>query len=316
MDGLDAHGIDFYSIAYLQAYVASLRDADVNRDQPDRPVWVHEIRWAGDRNMEGPHIAMFNFAHGVDGNVFFDHDRDFFPRDTVGLAKAMDAMADEQLQFETDPVADGVAVLYSMDSLWVADGLTGAGRPFMENFQSAVTTLDRMQVLYSVYNDRQLEPNVPDDVSVLMAPGARAMTDETLESIRTFVEDGGTLITTPNFAEATRYDRSRPDADRAWFRDHDNVVVLEGDDLDSWLENWKRGQYQMQRALGWADKELPAVAETFEPIISEEAPRTVRYLDSDGNMDARRTSPVSSAVRRTSIATKTSASRWPTARAA
>jgi hypothetical protein len=289
MDGLGAHGIDYYSIAYMQAYVASLRDADVNRDQPDRPVWVHEIRFGGDRNMNGPHIAMFNFAHGVDGLEFFDHDRFLFPRDSVGLAKLMDAMAEEQLQFDSEPVTDGVAALYSMDSLWLADAETGGGRPYMVNFQSAVTTLDRMQVLYSVYNDRQLEPNVPDDVSVLMAPGARAMTDETLESIRIFVEDGGTLITTPNFAAVTRYGRSRADDDRQWIRNHDDVVVLEGEDLDTWLENWQRGEYGMQRPLGWAEKDLPAVADEIEPVVREAAPRTVRYLDSDGNMDARKT---------------------------
>lgn len=287
-DGLDALGIDFYTIAYLQAYIASLRDSHVNRDEPERPVWVHEIRWDGNRNKEGAHIAMFTFAHGADGTVFFDHDRDFFPRDTVGLAKAMHAMADEQLQFETDPVSDGVAVLYSLDSLWVTDGLTGAGRQFMKQFQSSVATLDRMQVLYSVYSDRNLEGGVPDDVSVLMAPGARAMTDDVHGAIRTFVEDGGTLITTPDFAESTRYDRLRPAAERQWFRTSDDVVVLEGEDLDAWLENWQRGQYQMQRALGWADKPFPAVAPDIEPVIQKRAPRSVRYLDGDGTMDARK----------------------------
>jgi beta-galactosidase GanA len=289
MDGLDAHGLDFYTIAYMQAYIASLRDADVNRDQPDRPVYVHETRWAGDRNKEGPHIAMYTFAHGADGTVFFDHARDFNPRETLGVAKAMDAMAEETLQFESEPVTDGVAALYSLDSMWVADGLTGSGRPYMVHFQSAVTTLDRMQVLYNVYADRQLEPSVPDDVSVLLAPGVRAMTDEALSSVRSLVEDGGTLITTPDFAARTRYGRERPDGDREWFQGHDDVVLLQGEDLETWLENWQRGNYQMQRGLGWADKELPAVAETIEPIVEEQAPRSVRYLDSDGNMDARKT---------------------------
>jgi hypothetical protein len=231
---------------------------------------------------------MFNFAHGADGNVFFDHDRDFFPRDTVGLAKAMHAMADEQLQFETDPVSDGVAVLYSLDSLWVTDGLTGAGREFMKYFQSSVATLDRMQVLYSVYSDRNLESGVPDDVSVLMAPGARAMTDDVHGAIRAFVEDGGTLITTPDFGESTRYGRLRPETERQWLQTSENVVLLEGEDLDTWIENWQRGQYRMQRALGWADKPFPAVAHDIEPVIQTRAPRSVRYLDGDGTMDARK----------------------------
>ena len=289
MNGLDAHGIDFYTIAYMQAYIASLRDADVYREK-DRPVFVHEIRWAGNRNKEGPHIAMFCFAHGADGLVFFDHQRDFYPRDTVGVAKLMDAMAEKKLQFESEPVTDGVAALYSMSSLWVTDAVTGSGRPYMVHFQSTVTTLDRMQVLYNVYADRQIEKGgVPDGVSVLMAPGAEAMNDTTLANIRAFVEDGGTLVTTPDFARVTRYGRSRPKAERDWIREFENVVILDGEALDSWTANWQRGKYKMQRGLGWANKSLPKVAETLEPVISQEAPRTVRYLDGDGEMDARKT---------------------------
>ena len=115
------------------------------------------------------------------------------------------------------------------------------------------------------------------------------MNDTTLSNIRAFVEDGGTLVTTPDFARVTRYGRPRPDTEREWIRDSQNVVMLEGENLKTWIANWQRGNYKMQRGLGWANKPLPDVSKTLEPIISEEAPRTVRYLDGEGDMDARKT---------------------------
>jgi len=48
---------------------------------------------------------------------------------------------------------------------------------------------------------------VPEDVKVLRARGAHALEDAAVHEIRSFVNQGGVLVTTPDFAEMDRHGR-------------------------------------------------------------------------------------------------------------
>lgn len=279
LNGLDAMGIDFYSLVYMQAYIASLRDAAAGR-----PVYVHEVRFPLPGGRQGAHVAMYCFAHGADALVFFDHRRDFEPHEGLPLLTLSRALNDPDLQHRSRPVVDGVAAVYSLDSMFLADARTGSAGPYLEQFQALVTLLDRLQVLFNVYADRQLETAVPEQVRVIAAPGADAVSPALLQTLREWVAGGGVLLTTPDFASRDRFGRPRPADERRWVTAAKGVVMIDQEGLRAWR---REGFRDMGRALGWA-KPVPSRLAPVAAVIDDRAPRTVTYRGRDDRLPARK----------------------------
>ncbi len=279
LKGLDAMGIDFYSLVYMQAYIASLRDAAAGR-----PVYVHEVRFPLPGGRQGAHVAMYCFAHGADALVFFDHRRDFEPHEGLPLLELARALNDADLQHRSRPVVDGVAAIYSLESLFLADARTGSAGPYLEQFQALVTLLDRLQVLFNVYADRQLETAVPEHVRIIAAPGADAVSPALLKTLREWVAGGGVLLTTPDFAARDRFGRPRPANERRWVTAAKGVVMIDQEGLRAWR---REGFRDMGRALGWA-KPVPPWAASVATVIDDRAPRTVTCRGPDDPLPARK----------------------------
>ncbi|MFW6456829.1 MAG: beta-galactosidase, partial [Planctomycetota bacterium] len=152
MEGLDAQGIDFYSTGYLQTYMAALRCAGESR-----PVYLHET--------EGPkqgYVAMYSFAYGASGVSIWRRDHRIQPKSALSLLKVTRAMADPELQFESAPLTDGVAVMYSLDSMYLSDAMTGSGNYYLDSLQGGTLLLNKLHVLYDLYSDRRLMKGIPE----------------------------------------------------------------------------------------------------------------------------------------------------------
>lgn len=263
MDGLDAMGIDFYSTSYLQGYIASLRDASNGR-----PVYIHET--------EGPksgYVAMYSFAYGASGVAIWRRSHDIPPRAAVKLLKVTRAMADPQLQFHSKPVTDGMAILYSLDSMYLSDAVTGSGRDYAAHIQGGIYLMNRLQVLFDLYADRQLAEGVPDDVKVIFAPGAFGLSDATIQALHRFVQRDGILVTDAEFGQYDRHGRTRDPQALRWLKENKRVVMLPRNVVRDWRHGI-HGSDHSPRRWGVA---LPDFAPIVQQVIQHAVPRTVTY---------------------------------------
>lgn len=264
MNGLDAMGIDFYSTSYLQGYMAALRDAS-----DGRPIYIHEA--------EGPksgYVAMYSFAYGASGLAIWRRDHNIAPRAAVQLLKVTRAMADRDLQFHSQPVTDGVAILYSLDSMYLMDAITGSGADYLQNVQCGIYLMNRLQVLFNLYADRQFAEGVPDHVKVLFAPGVLGLTDQTIDALHQYVDRGGILITDPSFGRYDRHGRKRDAATLRWLEENDHVIMLAEGAASEWRQSIHGSDHSPRR---WATGELPTFSPAIEQAIDVHAPRTVTY---------------------------------------
>ena len=269
LKGLDAQCIDFYSTGYLQTYMSALRCAGEKR-----PVYLHET--------EGPkqgYVAMYSFAHGASGASIWRRDHDMPPTGALSLLKATRAMADPKLQKHSKPVTDGVALMYSQDSLYLSDAMTGSGKYYLESFQGASLLMSKLHVLYDLYSDRKLKDEIPDHVEVIFAPGAYALQKATFEKIHRFVEDGGVLMTNPTFGKYDRHGRVRPDVEREWLQESSRVKLLDKNTFRQWRRKLPGNDHT---ARLWAKADAPAdTLKTVQETVAQHAPRTVRYRTSE-----------------------------------
>lgn len=267
MNGLGALGIDFYSTSYLQGYIAAMRDTSHGR-----PVFIHETE-----GPKGAYMPLYTFAYGASGTSIWRRSHNIPPRQALNILKATHAMADPELQQHSKPVTDGVALLYSLDSLYLADAMTGSAGYYLANIKGGIYLMTKLQVLFNMYADRQLaDSGVPDHVKILFAPGAYSLSDETVASIKQFVEAGGTLVADPEFAQFDRHGRLRDLQTLRWLKRNDHVVMLPKSGVRDWRGTINGSDHNPRR--GWG-ADLPDFAPALEKAIDRHAPRTVTYRD-------------------------------------
>lgn len=267
-DGLDDLSIDFYSLAYMQAYLRALDSVD------DRPVIIQET--AGAEPVKATCMAMYSFAWGADGLLFWRRDHELPPRVCLELSQAQKAMVDSDLQHASKPVSDGVATLYSFASLRLADAETGDAGAYLDAWQAESLLLSRLGVLYDVHSDRQWENGVLENVKVLFCPSALALSDEVFQTLEKFVEQGGCLVASDRFAQRDAVGRPRDARRVAALLSSPNVMTIPFENLIDLHESMSGIDHSLRP---WDGHFLPAWSRPVETFLQKHAPSTVHYSD-------------------------------------
>ncbi len=270
---LDSLHIDFYSVGYLQAYLRSLAGT-----AHGRPFYISEAGGSGTPK-KAQYMSMYSWAYGADGITFWRRDHHITPNVALGIAKAMDALNDPQLQSSSEPVTDGVALMFSLDSLYLMNAMDSPW-PYLAPWQGGAQMLTRLQVLYDMYSDHRLAEKVPEHVNVIFAPGAKAVSDQTFSNLRQFVSDGGTLVVDNLFAVYDQYGNRRSNEERKRLLAQSNVTKLAEKKLRKWRRSLGKNDHN---PMSWASP-IPPWGEKLDSVIRDEAPRTVRCRKDDGSL--------------------------------
>lgn len=260
--------IDFYSVGYLHAYMRALAGA-----AEGRPFYISEAG-GSDSRQSAAYMAMYAFAYGADGMTYWRRDHRMPPESALGVSDAMRLLNEPKLQQDSQVVTDGLALMYSLDSLFLANSLA-TDALYLHDLQGAAMLMSRMQVLYDMYSDEYLaRRGVPENIKVLLAPQAFAVDPQAFTAIQRFVEAGGVLMTTPNFGRFDAHGHKRAASDLDWLEQNEHVVMLPEDALEQWRRSDRDASDH--HPMEWA-KPLPSVADQIEQVLAEYAPRTVTY---------------------------------------
>ncbi|MDQ8196188.1 beta-galactosidase [Coraliomargarita sp. SDUM461004] len=276
-ENLDALGIDFYAMDFLQAYMGLMRGAAGGRD-----FFIHETSYQDE--LAGQYVAMYCFVYGAKGCAFWlrGGDHDVPARGSLKMLELSRALDDYDLQFNSKPYSDGIAYWYSLDTLYLSDALAGSPEAYLREVQVATGALTRAQRHYDVYADRQLNTGVPAHVKVLFAPGVIAVDDATLCKVRDWVELGGSLLISSDFARSDRYGRSRPANDLAWLKKNPRVQYFDAQALRS-LRNTMANKSEGW-PYNWSWESVPTVVSEIDAKLSTSAPKQLRYLNVQGDL--------------------------------
>jgi hypothetical protein len=267
--GLDDLSIDFYALAYMQPYLRALAGA-----AEGRPVIIQET--AGAEPVMATYMAIYSFAWGADGLLFWRRDHELPPRVCLELSRAQWAMSDPDLQHHSRPVSDGVSMLYSFASLRLADAETGDAGAYLNAWQAESLLLSRLGVLFDVYSDLQCESSIPEGVKVLFCPSALALSDDVFAAVERFVEEGGHLVASPGFAKRDAYGRPRETGRVGRLLENRNVITVPFDCLVE-LHDEMRGIDPHPRA--WDRFTLPNWSGRVADFLERHAPPSVSYSD-------------------------------------
>lgn len=279
-ENLDALGIDFYAMDFLQAYMGLMRGAAEGRD-----FFIHETSYQD--KLAGQYVAMYSFVYGAKGCAFWlrGGDHDVPARGSAKMLELSRALDDRDLQFNSKPYTDGVAYWYSLDTLYLSDALAGSPEAYLREVQVGTGALTRAQRQYDVYADRQLKAGVPPHVKVLFAPGVIAVDDATLRVVKDWVEQGGSLLIPSDFAHSDRYGRSRAASALAWLNNHPRVQYFDAEalrQLRDTMANKSEGW-----PYNWSWETVPEVVSEIDAKLSISAPKQLNYLDAQGDSSPR-----------------------------
>lgn len=280
--GLDTLAIDFYPIRYMQGYLRSMAGV-----ANGRPIQIYEAGGASGLHHTGEgadpqgaaYMTLYSYAYGADLLLFWRRDAKLEPVIEIEIARAMKAMSDPDLQKGSHPVTDGTAMLYSQDSLYLAQALDGTPERMLWPFQVGLRMAQRLHLLFDFYSDRQVaETGIPGHIKVLVLPGAFAVSDQFLERLEGFVKTGGRIVVGSDFASCNGHGKSR--SKPAWLAGEQVLTIPESDWL-SWSDKGVANQ-----VFHPYDAPMPAWGEMMDRFIQEASPRVVDYLGSDGNQSA------------------------------
>ncbi len=276
--GLDTLAIDFYTISYLQGYMRALAGA-----ANGRPIQIHEGGGSSGKDHKGKgakpsqvaYMTLYTFAHGAEMLLFWRRDAKLEPILEIEIAKAMKAMSDQDLQWKSQPLTDGVGLVYSQDSLYLAQAMDGSAQRMILPFQAGLRMALRLHLLYDLYSDRKLAAEgIPDHIKVLVLPGAFSVSDQLLGQIETFVKRGGKVVVGSSFAEYGDHARARQRP--AWLGSPNVMTVPEADWI-AWNDNFLDADDPTA-----SDVKSPEWIAKADQFIAATAPRTVSYLDKAG----------------------------------
>ncbi len=276
--GLDTLAIDFYTIRYLQGYMRSLACA-----ADGRPVQIYEAGGASGPHHTGEgadpngaaYMTLYSFAHGADMLLYWRRDGKLDPVMEIEIARAMKAICEPDLQNNSVPVTDGTAMVYSQDSLYLAQALDGTPERMIWPFQVGLRLAQRLHYLFDFYSDRQVaEAGIPAHVNVLVVPGAFAVSDKFADRVEQFLAGGGKLVAGADFA--SRNEHGKPRNKPSWLTGKNVLLVPETD----WLV-WDDRNVRNQDFLPCKGP-LPEWAQKMDRFIQTSAPRTVEYRSADG----------------------------------
>lgn len=270
--GLGDLSIDFYSVAFMQAYVRSLAGV-----AEGRPIYIQEAGGSDDV-VSAAYMALYSFAYGADGLLFWRRDHELTPPICLALNRVQMALSDPDLQHNSVPVSDGAAVLYSFSSLRVADACEGTAATYLDAWQGGLLLLSKLQSLYDIYSDLQLEKGIPDSVNVLICPAARALSDEMLTQVEAFVARGGRLVVPRNFGGWDQYGRARDEKRVKKLLSSPQVLTLD-DRLLLGLHDQMKNDHDPRP---WGTSSAPEWSGRLEKFMAEAAPSTVQYKQAGG----------------------------------
>lgn len=266
--------IDFYSVGYLQGYMRSLAGA-----AEGRPFYISEA--GGSKTRESStYLTMYAFAYGAEGMTFWRRDGQMPPASAIGVSDAMRLLNDAKLQQQSQPITDGTALMFSLDSFYLANAIA-TDSLYLKDLQGGSQLMTRMQLLYDMYSDERLGQGVPDHIQIVFAPQAFAVNDQTLAALRSFVESGGVMVTTPNFGKHDELGWERDKSELAWLDSpgQGQVIQLPTGSLRNWYHGSADNRDDGHNPSAWA-KSLPPEASKIEQVIQARTPRTVTYRGS------------------------------------
>lgn len=270
-NGLGVLSIDFYSTAYLPYYIRALRGAAAGRQ-----IHIHETELFN--GARGAYALLFAFAHGADALSFWRKDEKIPPRYAIHLMKSIRAMADYDLQHHSKPVSDGIALVYSLDSLRLADARDGGHAYYLNNFQGAAMALEKMQLLFDISEASRLDET---EAKVLVLPGVEALSDKDINTLYQRLNNGVKLIATRDIASQNTNGAKRQSAELARLLKNPNVRILDPDFFRNLRASVKGNDHDPNLLFGMNySEELNTLARWLNGIT----PQKLRYLKPDGSI--------------------------------
>jgi hypothetical protein len=283
---LDSVGIDCYSVQYWQSYLRACRSAA----GPNRRVTVLEAGGAsgvahggvGVDPRNAAFVALFSFAWGADDVLFWRRDNKLEPRVCVEILRARRAIDDRELQHASEPVTDGVVLVYPIEAAHLAAARHGRALPALERFQAATGLLTRLQTSHAVLSDREVAGGaLPAATRVVWLPGAFAATAELRAALTSFVARGGRLILDADFSREDRHGRPVAEADRTPLLHAPGALVLDSTALGAWRRSLPRNE---NGPRVWWSGAIPAALAGVGPFLESAAPSLCRLLAADGKL--------------------------------
>ena len=273
-DGLGVLAIDTYTVGYLQGYMRALAGAGEGRE--------FELHEAGgsDTPEDTAYMSLFSRIFGARGLLFWRRDHHLPNACALEVSRTMSALQRIANPDALRPRSDGVAVLYSFDSISVDDARTGSSHQYFDQFQAALAILKRTQSQYDVIADTQLAGGIPESIRALVAVGVDAVSDEDLKVLAAFVDGGGRMLVTADFAASDEYGRERSAADREAVMGLPGVTMVESTALRAWRSDLKGSERDPRFGF---DAASPPEISTWKELLKA-APRSVTYFDAGGEI--------------------------------
>lgn len=271
-DGLDALAIDFYRMGYLQGYLRTLAGA-----AQGRPIEIHETG-GSDTAEDAWFTTAFAYAYGARGTLFWRRDHRLPPASALGIAEAIDAMADTELQQNSEPLSDGIVLVYPFDGMHVA-GARRSPHVKVEAMQAALMWAKREQWQYTVVADQDLANAVSADrPRCVVIPSGAFLTAMMWSALEDYLASGGTAVVTEDLGRWNMLGEPRDMARREKLFKHPRVRVMAPEAWEQLLA--VTGQVGDAR-LGLGG-ETPAVFEPVSAFVRLHAPALVRYVEDSG----------------------------------
>lgn len=281
-DGLDSLAVDFYVMGYIQPCLRAMAAV-----ADGRPINIHE---AGGTSGAGPRgldvdpknttfTTLFSFAYGADSLLFWRKDHTMEPVLMHAVCRATEALENADLQRNSSPLTDPVALVYSGTSLRYFYAKWGHSYLYTTMVQVGVAAANKLQWQYKFFEERALENGIPDGQRVLVVPGAVAVSDAFFEAVTAFLNSGGTLIATDDFGRLDEHGRPRDAALVRTILKHPNTQITPLADLRQW-----RDQVVVRNddVRFWSGLDEPDWLQSWEAVAEAKAPRTVTCITSSG----------------------------------
>lgn len=274
-DGLDAVAIDFYQPGYLQGYLRAVSAA-----AHGRPMEIHETG-GSDTREECWFMTAFAFAYGSRGTLFWRRDQTIPAPASLGLAEAIDVMDTPDLQRNSVPSTDDVAIVYPLAALYGENARTGTAQATLGAVQGALIMAAREQWQYAFPADRDLAADWDGRTGCLVFPAASWLEERTWTAVQAFVAQGGAVVVPDDFAARDENGRPRSESALKEFKRQARVRVLPADAFRELRQSVRGSERAMDFGLTGAS---PAWVEAVSRFVAEHAHSRLRYVDGSGRL--------------------------------
>lgn len=273
-DGLDALAIDFYRMGYLQGYLRTLAGA-----AHGRPIEIHETG-GSDTAEDAWFTTAFAYAYGARGTLFWRRDHRLPPASALGIAEAIDVMAEPELQQNSVPLTDGIVMVYPFDGMHAA-GARRSPHVRVEAMQAALMWAKREQWQYTVVADQDLATVLTSDrPRCVVIPSGAFLSAMTWAALENYLASGGAAVVTDDVGRWDPQGGIRSSTRRDVVLSHPQVRVLSSEVWDTLLAATGRSGGANLGLRG----ETPTALEPVSSFVRMHAPAAVRYVDESGQL--------------------------------